>query len=192
MDRFCSSGPNALPRRLFVFLFFFCFPSCRIECQYAARLLPLRLLSDLRRLIMLLTSILNKPPAWDLLFVLFPCLKNIVSSLFYGKKLHHTKKKLILDHHLEGWESDSGMRGRGLGQKDRELIEPQPHDASFVIFFFFLCPLHPPLHPPPLHPVSCSPAKPSVISHSPVGAASKSAQLDRRHQSQPACRMDHL
>lgn len=58
-------------------------------------------------------------------------------------------------------------------------------------------------HPPSLSPSLCpclsflsvcpasSPAKHSVISQSPVGVGSKSAQLDRRHQSQPTLRMGH-
>lgn len=41
-------------------------------------------------------------------------------------------------------------------------------------------------------PFSSSPAEHSVISHSLVGAGSKSAQLDHGHQSQPALRMGHL
>lgn len=50
---------------------------------------------------MLLTSSLNKPPAWDSLFVLFPSLKDIVSSLFFGKTSIASSKKLIFDHNWE-------------------------------------------------------------------------------------------
>lgn len=77
---------------------------------------------------------------------------------------------------------------RGLGQEDGVLIEdPQGfiyHMTSVSLSFSLI-------YPPSLFCLSASRPH-SVISHSPVGAGSKSAQLDHRHQSQPALRMCHL
>lgn len=100
------------------------------------------------------------------------------------------------------WSSNSScstisLRGNerhGLGQEDGVLIE-DPQGLIYHLTSVSLSPLH--LLRAPSLPflsvcLSSSPAEHSVISHSPVGAGSKSAQLDHRHQSQPALRMGHL
>lgn len=75
---------------------------------------------------------------------------------------------------------------RGLGQEDGVLIE----DPQGFIYHMTSVSFSPSLVLSVC--LSSSPAEHSVISHSPVGAGSKSAQLDHTHQSQPALRMGHL